>query len=54
MVDVRCPDFNEDLWNYVAEYARKKKKSRCAALEDIVLEHMKFLAKEQISRTRPT
>jgi hypothetical protein len=44
MVDVRCPDFDDTVWNYVAEYAKRKRISRCEALEHIVIEHIKTVA----------
>jgi hypothetical protein len=47
MVDVRCPNFNDTIWSYVAEYAKRKGISRCEALEQIVIEHMKVLAEVQ-------
>jgi hypothetical protein len=47
MVNVRCPDFNDTVWNYVAEYAKRKGITRCAALEQIVIEHMKVVAEAQ-------
>jgi len=50
MVDVRCRDLDSDLWTYVVEYARIRKMSRCKALEQIILEHMKFIYKEHITR----
>lgn len=31
------------VWSYVAEYAVTKKVSRCKALEQIVVDHMKFV-----------
>ena len=46
MVDVRCREFENDLWMYVAEYARLRRMSRCKALEHIILEHMKFIHTE--------
>jgi hypothetical protein len=53
MVDVRCPDFNDAVWSYVAEYAIRKGISRCKAIEQIVVDHMKFLkwAEEVATRT---
>jgi len=50
MVDVRCRDLDNDLWAYVAEYARLRKMSRCKALEEIILEHMKFISRERDRR----
>ena len=50
MPSVRCEDFNEVLWTYVAETARRRKKTRCKALQLIVEEHMKFMAREQTTR----
>ena len=50
MVDVRCRDLDSDLWEYVVEYARLRKMSRCEALGRIILEHMKFLYDEQTVR----
>ena len=47
MVNVRCPDFNGTVWNYVAEYAKRKGISRCEALQRIVIEHMKVVAEAQ-------
>ncbi len=47
MVDVRCPDFDDIVWNYVAEYAKRKRISRCEALKQIVIEHMKIVAEAQ-------
>jgi len=47
MVNVRCSDFNDAVWNYVAEYAKRKNISRCEALEQIVIEHMKVVAERQ-------
>ncbi len=43
MVDVRCPGFNDVVWSYVAEYAVRRRVSRCKALEEIVIDHMKFI-----------
>ena len=43
LVDVRCPNFNDVVWSYVAEYAVRKRVSRCKALEEIVVDHMKFV-----------
>jgi hypothetical protein len=43
LVDVRCPDFNDVVWSYVAEYAVRRGVPRCKALEGIVIEHMKFV-----------
>ncbi len=48
MVDVRCPNFNDAVWNYVAEYAKRKRITRCEALEQIVIEHMKVVAEAQM------
>jgi hypothetical protein len=48
MVDVRCRNFNNTLWAYVAENARLRKISRCEALEMIVEEHMRILAEKQV------
>jgi hypothetical protein len=47
MVDVRCPDFDDTVWNYVAEYAKRLHISRCEALQQIVVEHMKVVAEAQ-------
>lgn len=47
MVDVRCSDFDDAVWTYVAEYAKRKGISRCEALRDIVIEHMKVVAEAQ-------
>jgi hypothetical protein len=47
MVSVRCPHFNDTIWNYVAEYAKRKGITRCEALEQIVIEHMKVVAEAQ-------
>jgi len=47
MVNVRCPNFNDTVWMYVAEYAKRKRISRCEALEQIVTEHMRFVAEAQ-------
>jgi hypothetical protein len=44
MVDIRCRDFNGTLWAYVAVNARRRRVSRCKALENIVEEHMRILA----------
>jgi len=44
MVDVRCSGFKDVVWSYVAEYASRKNIPRCEALENIVIEHMKFVA----------
>ena len=43
MVDVRCREFDNALWTYVTEYARLRRMSRCKALENIILEQMKFI-----------
>ena len=45
MPSVRCEFFNDLLWTYVAEIAKRRKVTRCDALESIVKEHMKFMAK---------
>ncbi len=47
MVNVRCPNFHDAVWNYVAEYAKRKRISRCEALQQIVIEHMKVVAETQ-------
>jgi len=47
MVDVRCKNFDDYVWAYVAENARLRKISRCKALELIIIEHMKFMNKIQ-------
>jgi hypothetical protein len=47
MVDVRCSEFDDVVWTYVAEYARRKGISRCEALRSIVVEHMKVVAEAQ-------
>jgi hypothetical protein len=47
MVNVRCPNFNDSVWSYVAEYAKRKRISRCEALQEIVVEHMKVVAEAQ-------
>jgi len=47
MVNVRCSNFNDKIWSYVAEYAKRKRMSRCEALEEIVIEHMKVVAEAQ-------
>ena len=47
MVNVRCPKFDDNIWVYVAEYAKLKGISRCEALEQIVQEHMKMVADAQ-------
>jgi hypothetical protein len=44
MVNIRCSNFNDAIWTYVVEYARRKGISRCEALERIVIEHMKVVA----------
>ena len=48
MVDVRCPTFDDVVWKYVADYANLKRISRCEALTQIVIEHMKFTAEVHI------
>lgn len=50
MVDVRCRNLDSDLWTYVVEYARIRKMNRCEALEQIILEHMKFVYEEHKTR----
>lgn len=52
MVDVRCKEFGDNVWTYVVENARLRKMSRCEALEQIVLEHMKFMNKEHQNRVK--
>ncbi|MDH5267236.1 MAG: hypothetical protein OEW62_06110 [Candidatus Bathyarchaeota archaeon] len=47
MVNVRCPNFNDTIWLYVTEYAKRKGMSRCEALQEIVTEHMRFVAETQ-------
>jgi len=47
MVDVRCPNFDDVVWKYVADYANLKRISRCEALRQIVIEHMKLVADAQ-------
>ncbi len=47
MVDVRCTNFDDDLWFYVQENARLRDITRCQALEEIVSEHIQLLAKSQ-------
>lgn len=47
MVNVRCSNFDDTIWSYVAEYAKRKGISRCEALERITMEHMKVLAEAQ-------
>ena len=43
MVDVRCQGFNDVVWSYVAEYAVRRKMTRCEALGQIVIDHMRLL-----------
>ena len=50
MVDVRCKDFDDTIWAYVVENARVRNLSRCETLQQIVLEHMKFMYQEQKDR----
>lgn len=47
MVDVRCPNFDDTVWKYVTDYAKLKRISRCDALRQIVIEHMKVVAEAQ-------
>jgi len=47
MVDVRCTNFDDELWFYVQENARLRGLTRCEALEAIVREHIQLLAKFQ-------
>ncbi len=47
MVDVRCTNFDDELWFYVQENARIRGIKRCEALEAIVREHIKLIAKFQ-------
>jgi hypothetical protein len=50
VVDVRCKNFNDILWAYVAENAKRREITRCEALQEIVREHMKFLVEAQKER----
>lgn len=47
MVNVRCSNFDNELWFYVQENARIRGINRCEALEAIVREHIKLLSKFQ-------
>lgn len=49
---VRCESFNDLLWTYVAEIAKRKKITRCDALQSIVEEHMRFMAKMELERKK--
>ena len=50
MPSVRCESFNDLLWTYVTEIAKRRKISRCKAMENVVTEHMKFMALEEERR----
>lgn len=50
MPNIRCDSFNDLLWAYVTDIAKIKKISRCKALEEVIKEHMKFMALEQQRR----
>lgn len=52
MPSVRCEKFNDLLWTYVTEIAKRRKISRCQALERVVEEHMRFMALEQERRNQ--
>lgn len=47
MVDIRCTGFDDAVWGYVVENARMRKMPRSKALEQIVKEHMRFMAEAQ-------
>ena len=48
MVDVRCTNFDNNLWLYVQENARIRGTKRCEALEQIIKEHIQLVARFQM------
>ena len=51
-VSVRCSGIDDTMWSYVAENARMRGISRCEALELIIKEHMRFMARAQEQKIR--
>jgi hypothetical protein len=47
---IRCENINSIHWAYVTEYAKKRRLSRCDALEKIIEEHIRFTAREHERR----
>jgi len=52
MPSVRCESFNDLLWTYVAEVAKRRKMTRCKALEKIIEEHIRFMADIELQKER--
>ena len=52
MPSVRCELFNDLLWTYVAEVAKRRKMTRCKALEKIVEEHIRFMADIELQKEK--
>lgn len=52
MPSVRCELFNDLLWTYVAEVAKRRKMARCKALEKIVEEHIRFMADIELQKEK--
>lgn len=50
MPSVRCEAFDDLLWTYVAEVAKRHKIGRCEALQKIVEEHIRFMADAEVSK----
>jgi predicted DNA-binding ribbon-helix-helix protein len=50
MPSVRCELFDDLLWTYVAEVAKRRKMTRCKALEKIVEEHIRFMAEIELQK----
>ena len=50
MPSVRCESFDDLLWTYVAEVAKRRKIGRCEALQKIVEEHIRFMADVETER----
>jgi len=52
MPSVRCENFDDLLWTYVSEIAKIRRVSRCKALQNVVEEHMRFMALEEQRRKK--
>ena len=50
MVFVKCDSFEDNVWDYVVEYAHRRGMTRCEALEQIVREHVQLVSQIQTTK----
>ena len=53
MVSIRVDNFNDDVWDYVVLYSRRRGVSRGEALQIIVTEHAEMLQKLHSEGIKP-